>query len=935
MNQSRTPVRTIRQLAIILASYCLIAYLIHGAGYDITRVLLGGGDGYTFFFPAKMFANTLSPWNPYVQLGTYAFANTQAQPFYPPALIALALFPDIFGFNLFILGHYVLAGFFFFLYARNLPLNRYSSYFGGVCFMCGGFMLGHKGHDAMLSAAIWVPLILLFVDLYVKSGRLRDAAFGGVALALCILSGFPQITLYAVVLVICYFGYRCFSSGGPFKPQIRFFSAGLATLCFVGLLLSSLQLLCVAESFPYTSRQKISMEMFNQDPLPLASLGALVVPNVAGGLFGVPCYKPDSCGVGVYSYAGFIPLILAVAALVWFWRTRSDVIFWAGTILIAIILALALSPVQSLLYRVPVYNLFRAPSRHLFEVTFGISVLAAYGAELFSRGEMSRNMRALKVTIATVAVLLAGVLCYLQWEKYVLTHLSHPEFASFANFRPDGTYSIKDIAPRIVAGLDLLHPTSLYPILCFIASAAILWQIARHPMAKAWRCAAVAAVLVDVSLPYRTVYENRDASVLDQPGAAPDIDFMRHHGLDTTRDRVYPIDPGTDLIYPQLNLWPRIPVINDYGPMWSKRYQAITGFVSNGESETARFSPALMDVLSVKFLVTHDQRIAHQLRWISQGPPTSKSSLPLPTLNCVALSCTNARFSESGVITLGAPEHGLSFIQVPFEAERNTIYDISFDGRALSESIGPFHIDFSSTRPEWEGFGGGQRRSIISFGPDFTNISVLIESGHTSAKQGYVRLFTSSPGPYEIRNLAIAKSGRLATAYKEVFGAPDGNIVFENVGALPRFRFASRLVPASSVADAREIIMSSSFDPASQVTVEGLSKPMSVDSGTILSQQIENTSLTWQIETGPSAFFVVADSWFPGWTATIDGHTEPIKIVDGLLRGVFIKGAGRHLIQMEFHPRTIRYGFAGTIAGGLLVAGITIVSAVRKQTCAT
>ena len=42
-------------------------------------------------------------------------------------------------------------------------------------------------------------------------------------------------------------------------------------------------------------------------------------------------------------------------------------------------------------------------------------------------------------------------------------------------------------------------------------------------------------------------------------------------------------------------------------------------------------------------------------------------------------------------------------------------------------------------------------RSIMSFGPAYAKISVLIDSGHTTVKQGYVRLYTTSPGPYERR----------------------------------------------------------------------------------------------------------------------------------------------------------------------------------------
>jgi len=129
--------------------------------------------------------------------------------------------------------------------------------------------------------------------------------------------------------------------------------------------------------------------------------------------------------------------------------------------------------------------------------------------------------------------------------------------------------------------------------------------------------------------------------------------------------------------------------------------------------------------------------------------------------------------------------------------------------------------------------------------------------------------------------------------------------------------------------------MSSSFDPGRQVTVEGLAGPMRVDPGQVLSQHIENNLMTLQVETGSHGFFVVADSWFPGWIATIDGRTEPIRIVNGLLRGVSVNGSGRHVIRMEFHPRSVGYGLIETIAGCLLVALITILSASRERALAT
>jgi len=51
---------------------------------------------------------------------------------------------------------------------------------------------------------------------------------------------------------------------------------------------------------------------------------------------------------------------------------------------------------------------------------------------------------------------------------------------------------------------------------------------------------------------------------------------------------------------------------------------------------------------------------------------------------------------------------------------------------------------------------------------------------------------------------------------------------------------------------------------------------------------------------GP-AFLVVADAFFPGWSAQVDGRPAPLYRVDHLLRGLPVP-AGRHRVTLEYEP---------------------------------
>lgn len=64
---------------------------------------------------------------------------------------------------------------------------------------------------------------------------------------------------------------------------------------------------------------------------------------------------------------------------------------------------------------------------------------------------------------------------------------------------------------------------------------------------------------------------------------------------------------------------------------------------------------------------------------------------------------------------------------------------------------------------------------------------------------------------------------------------------------------------------------------------------------------------------------MVTDTWFPEWSAEVDGRPGPIAIVNECVRGVFVEAAGRHAIRMRFWRCSLSVGLAATAAGLLLV----------------
>jgi len=307
------------QLAAIALSYLLIAWAFHAGTINTFTNLIGGGDGFIQGIASKTFATSFSSWNPYVQSGKFVYTDVLYQSFYPPGLLILSIFPNTFGFNLFLLVHYALAGLFMYLYLGSLRLSTYSAFVGGLIFMACGFMTAHKGHEYIVCAAVWLPLALHFIHRYAERLRILDLGYAAVPVVLSILAGFPQITLYSTAVLLAYLPFCV--AGSPllrgWKTKLAHIAVSAAVILGIGGLLGCLPLFSVAGSLPYLTRERLTYESFTSDNFPPSELVTFFIPDFFGGADRhVPIYAPNTTifVAEVYGYLGLLPLTLALRA---------------------------------------------------------------------------------------------------------------------------------------------------------------------------------------------------------------------------------------------------------------------------------------------------------------------------------------------------------------------------------------------------------------------------------------------------------------------------------------------------------------------------------------------------------------------------------------------------------------------------------------------
>ena len=157
--------------------------------------------------------------------------------------------------------------------------------------------------------------------------------------------------------------------------------------------------------------------------------------------------------------------------------------------------------------------------------------------------------------------------------------------------------------------------------------------------------------------------------------------------------------------------------------------------------------------------------------------------------------------------------------------------------------------------------------------------------------------------------------------------------VFENPHALPRAFTVYRVLPAPSTAALLARLADPEFDPLATSFVEGdpgvvttAEVPARGEPATFVRDEPQVVELDATL--AAPGLVALADSYFPGWQATVDGQTVPILATNHLFRGVPVP-QGRHRVRFGYRAGLLLRG-AAVSAGGLLVIAFL---AVRGEGC--
>lgn len=963
-------------LAGALAAGVLVVY----APLLLTNRVQGAGDAFTYFTPYRDYVNAalrtgrLPLWNPYLFMGVPFLANPQTAVFYP------LHWPFIFltaakSLQASLALHLWLTSLGAAVYARRVArLGWLAALVTGLVWSLSGYLGARAGQVNQISVAAWLPWLLTLLEQSTPRWRLGHAAptaprvnglaWAGLsaAIALQLLAGHSQssfIVLTGLLLAALWPGLAALLVAAVQLVRRQRLSLDRIALgaavgrgalvlaaVLLAVLLAALQLLPTLELSGLSIRSG-GLSLREAVAFSLQPRGLLLtfLPSYGENLaerFATPAF-------GEYvGYVGVSALLLAAWGAVQ-GRKRGLASVWGlavalGGVGVAFALG-AYDPLYLLLVKlVPGFDLFRAPARWLLLYTFGVSLLAGYGAHALTQPPPAqRRARPRGWLPWTVGLLGVAALAVQHWPGarswlgWLIAVAAMGGIVWLRRHVPRAAWLLAPLllAELIAASLTLDHRyptapeavTSLRPATAYLLSATQEAEAAGQIPGRFLSMSGItydpgdqAALqrMVAAALPARSIYDLIVASKL-QEIAAPNLSLLwRLPAVDGYDGGVLPLRRTVDL---QTLFIPAGAVAED-----GRLREQVLAVPPSRLLRLAGIEYVLTDKT---FDLWHDD-VYYDLELSTRLGPGQQATVTAGALEATGLGVWS--YLDGGAaLAAGEP-----------------VAEISVEGAARSETFvlragvdtaeGRWRADAGHVQPAaqhpWpRGEAGWDYLARFDWESPFTPQRIVVRQ-------------LAATGTVVLRGASLVDSRTAAHAaltlpadgaFRRVYS---GDVkIYQNEQALPRARVVGRVTAVADDAAALARLAAPDFDPAREVVIgedelaaAGLA---AADFATDTASDAPPTVLEYRAERAAfdltlaaPGVLVLADTWFPGWQVQVDGQPAALLRADYLFRGVALN-AGQHRVVLTYRPASLRRG--AWLSGAAALLWLVVLVLGRRQ----
>ena len=666
-------------------------------------------------------------------------------------------------------------------------------------------------------------------------------------------------------------------------------------------------------------------------PYSFASSFALPPHNLATFFWPYAFVTPDGFDWGLTNrwetalYVGVLPLALAVLAVLG--RRERRVVFWAVLAFFSLWLAFGRYAPLNLHYwvfQIPGFSIFRVPARFVMLTDLALAVLAGYGLDLVAspvaRAALVRPVRwvarglvavaLLGLTVAVAVALFSTTVAGYLWPLYT-------RWPRVAGWR------VEQIMPALTQTWGFANPRFLLAAGLLLLAAALLAVWWRRPAGRGQPWFLVAVATLDLLLFAWPFWAAAPFERLTAPPGTVAQYVVDRAGTDRVWSQRYSSTESNRLIPFGVR------DVNTYGPLASQRFHEYAALADYGGNR-------LLDLMAVRWVVAP---LARSLPSEAQGVRFDRQR-PLATIAPRASAPAQAfaldgAFPSLGVRLVGRLT-GPGAAALPQGARAIDLVLRGRDGQTLTLPVqaGVQVAEGDARRGDVAPRLGHQLPAIAAadpvLGPDRKPYDRLFYVGTVDLPgAGFavseVRFQNPAQGVgLEVFGLSLVgvdgtllPSDRLTDTRFVERARDQSSRLLENLSALPRVFLAgtARVMPPNG-----RLLGALADEAADPTAVVYLEQPVEVQgSGPVGTAGVVadgDTEVRVAVDSPRPALLFVADPYYPGWQATVDGQAAPIYVADYIFRAVPVP-AGKHEVKMTFAPSSVQWG--------LWISGATLV----------
>lgn len=327
-------------------------------------------------------------WNPYNFSGSPLFANIQSAILYPLSLLYF-VFPQVWSWSILVVLQTLLAGFFTYLFAREIGINRIGRIFSSIVFSYSLYMSVFLEYNTIGQTILWLPLSLFLLEKLSKKITFTRAVFFAASLVFSFFAGHIQIFAFSLLFIAIY---------AIFRLKRKAWLPLLLMLLSIGI--SAVQLLPTIELINNSART-IQSYGFLVEKLLLQPYQMILF--LSPDIFGNPAtrnYLINDTYPGNAIYIGLVPFIFALFAITSFKKNYFTRFFTVSSI--ALLLLFIRSPITEMFYSLQIPLLSTgSPTNAIFLLSFSFSILSGFGISHW----LEKTKRFYVLMVITISVL--------------------------------------------------------------------------------------------------------------------------------------------------------------------------------------------------------------------------------------------------------------------------------------------------------------------------------------------------------------------------------------------------------------------------------------------------------------------------------------------------------------------------------------------------